>query len=469
MEQTQLILAALQRSTLFSALPQEQRRTLVEQGECLPVESGELIIQEGLPQEACYIILEGEFEIIKSGPEGELVLTVQGRGEIVGEMSLLTQMPPTATVRAACPSQVLKISQEQFRQLLRVYPALSFELLRVVTTRLRNTEVMLNQHEKLASLGTLAAGLAHELNNPAAAARRSSSLLRSRLLAWLEARKGLDALGLDPDLNETILSRLISDILLHDHHDAQSDPLERSDQEQHLEAWLEARGMSDAWEHAPALVEFGWHTAALEKWQDVFSGENMPTILRWLAEGYRVHSLLDEINHSVERLSEIVAAVKSYTYLDEAPKKEIDIHEGLENTLIILKHKLNQGITIQRDYDRSLPKIEAYGSELNQVWTNLIDNAIDAMAGQGTLRLRTARQGDALVVEIGDSGAGIPESALKHIFEPFFTTKEPGKGTGLGLHVSYNIIKKHRGQITVQSQPGDTRFKVSLPILPSIA
>jgi signal transduction histidine kinase len=189
----------------------------------------------------------------------------------------------------------------------------------------------------------------------------------------------------------------------------------------------------------------------------------VPVILRWLATGYIIHILLDEILHSSERVSEIVAAVKSYAYLDEAPKKEIDIHEGLESTLVILKHKIKQGITVERNYDRSLPRLEAYASELNQVWTNLMDNAIDAMNGEGVLRLRTYAQDEALVVEIGDEGPGIPAGVLPHIFEPFYTTKEPGKGTGLGLHVSNLIVQKHRGKIEVHSRPGDTRFIVSLP------
>jgi signal transduction histidine kinase len=359
---------------------------------------------------------------------------------------------------------VLRISSDQFKHIVMTNPALSLELLRTVMVRLRNTEAMLGQREKLASLGTLAAGLAHELNNPAAAARRSASLMRSTVIEWLDTRQGVDALNMDPYLNEAILSRLRSDILLHDHHDLRFDPLERSDRESEIERWLEEKGMFDAWEHVSVLVEYGWDREALETWAAEFSPEQIPVILRWLATGYTVHSLLDEINQSTERVSEIVSAVKAYAYLDEAPKKEIDIHEGLENTLIILKHKLKQGITIQREYDRTLPRLEAYASELNQVWTNLIDNAIDAMDGHGVLTLRTYREANQIVVEVADNGVGISESTMQHLFEPFYTTKEPGKGTGLGLHVSYNIVKKHHGAITVQSKPGDTRFKVSLPL-----
>jgi signal transduction histidine kinase len=464
MQRFALILDTLKRSTIFGGLPEPQQEWLANNGECIAVEEGAILIREGQPQENCFIILEGEFEIVKFSDGSEIVINIQGQGEILGEMSLIGNSMPTATVRATQRSQVLEINQEQFNHIILNNPALSLELLRTMLVRLRNTETMLGQREKLASLGTLAAGLAHELNNPAAAARRSASLLRETVTEWLDTRKEVDALKMTPDQNEIILSRLLSDILLHDHHDTGYDPIERSDRESEIENWLEANGMQDAWEHVSILVEYGWDFGALESWGNEFKAEQIPVILRWLAAGYTVHSLLDEINHSTARVSEIVSAVKSYTYLDEAPRKEIDIHEGLENTLIIMKHKLKQGITIEREYDRSLPKIEAYASELNQVWTNLIDNAIDATEGQGIVRIRTYREANQVIVEIGDNGPGIPDLTLQHLFEPFYTTKEPGKGTGLGLHVSYNIIKKHRGKITVETQPGDTRFKVSLPI-----
>jgi signal transduction histidine kinase len=187
-------------------------------------------------------------------------------------------------------------------------------------------------------------------------------------------------------------------------------------------------------------------------------------VARWLAAGYTVHGLLDEVSISAERISEIVKAVKDYSYLDQAPLKEIDLHEGLESTLMILKHKLKQGVAVTRDYDQSLPHIEAYASELNQVWTNIIDNAIDAMKGQGELRIHTHEANNHVIVEICDSGPGIPPGATPHLFEPFFTTKGPGVGTGLGLSVSYNIVQKHRGRIEARSQPGSTCFTVTLPI-----
>ena len=454
----------LKNSAFLSGLPAPQLDWLIKNGKSISLEAGQILIEENVPQEAFYIITDGEFEIIRKAEEKEVVLAVQGSGQILGEMSAIVDVPPTATVRAFRPSKVLKINREIFNQLLLNNPSAGMSLLRTAMLRLRNTEVMLNQREKLASLGTLAAGLAHELNNPAAAARRSSGQLRHTINDWLNSRLGMDALNLDPRLNDITMTRLRSDIVRHDHHGLGIDPMTRSDRESEVENWLEEHGMDDAWEYAPILVTFDWTPALLEDWCSEFEAAQIPVILRWLATGYIVHSLVDEILHSTERISEIVTAVKSYAYLDEAPKKEIDIHDGLESTLVILKHKLKQGITLQRDYDLNLPRIEAYGSELNQVWTNLIDNAIDATDGAGLLCLRTYQQDDQVVVDIGDNGPGIPPSVEQHIFEPFFTTKGPSKGNGLGLHVSYNIIQKHRGKIVVKSQPGDTHFIVSLPI-----
>ena len=463
MVQEKITPEVLQQSLFLTSLTAEQLDWLVQNGEWVYLESGDVLITQNVPQDAFYIVMEGEFEIIRSSAQEKVVLAVQGKGQILGEMSAIGEVPPTATVRSTCSSCVLKIKRETFHQLIMGNPVIAVELVRTAMIRLRNTEAMLNQREKLASLGTLAAGLAHELNNPAAAAHRSTEQLRQTFNTWLNSRVGLDSLNLEPRLNEIVINKLREHTASHDHTGLTIDPLERSDRETEIEAWLESHGMEDAWEYAPSFVDFDWRPADLSAWCAEFEPAQIPIILRWLATGYIIHVLLDETLQSSERVSEIVAAVKSYAYLDEAPRKEIDIPEGLESTLVILRHKIKQGITIEREYDRSLSHIETYPSELNQVWTNLMDNAIDAMNGEGILRLKTYGNDDHLVVEIGDNGPGIPAEVLPRLFEPFYTTKEPGKGTGLGLHVSYVIVQKHRGKIEVQSQPGDTRFIVSLP------
>jgi signal transduction histidine kinase len=314
----------------------------------------------------------------------------------------------------------------------------------------------------MASLGTLAAGLAHELNNPASAARRSSSQLNDTLRDWPQLTLSLGALGLDAE-QTALIGRLREEMAQRVHTPARLDPLARSDREIRLQDWLESRAIETAWEIAPVLTSFGWQVEDVAQFSAQFSPAQFAVVIRWLCVGTTIYALLDEVYKSAERISEIVKAVKSYSYLDQAPVQEIDIHEGLENTLVILRNKLNPGITIQRDYARDLPRIEAYASELNQVWTNILDNAIDAMQRKGEIRLKTYLHKDDVIVEITDNGPGIPIEVQERIFDPFFTTKPPGTGTGLGLNITYNIIQTHHGHIQVFSKPGETTFRISLP------
>jgi signal transduction histidine kinase len=454
----------LKKNAFFSGLPDDQLDQLLANGERLYLEKGEILMKEGSPPDAFYVVLEGEFEILKYSGNRDVVIAVNGPCSILGEMSLIEDAPRTASVCAAKPCEVLKISHETFDDLVYGNSSVAVALLRTVMRRLRDTEGMLNQQEKLASLGTLAAGLAHELNNPAAAAARSSGQMRQTINEWLKARSDLDALHLDEALNNQVMNRLREDVAQNVLDDQVTDPLERSDRELEIENWLQTFSIDEAWEFAPLLVSYGWQIPDLVQWCASFKTEHIPIVLCVLVKGYQAFSLLGEINNSMERISEIVGAVKDYSYLDQAPLKRVDLHAGLESTLVILKHKLQQGVVVKRDYDQKLPQIEVYGSELNQVWTNLIDNAIDAMQGEGTLGLKTFQEDGQAVVEISDNGPGIPQDVLPRLFEPFFTTKEPGKGTGLGLSVSYNIIQKHRGRIEVSSKPGDTRFVVHLPL-----
>lgn len=454
----------LKQLPLFAGLADDKLVWLIENAEQVTLQAGDVLIEEGSPPDAFYVVLAGEVEVVKRAGGSTVLLALNGPGEMLGEMSLIQNSVRTATVRALRTSRILKISRDLFETLLCGNPATAMAILRTVMVRLHNTQSMMAQNEKLISLGTLAAGLAHELNNPAAAARRSAGQLHSTISQWLKARGALDALHLDPELNEIVVSRLRDDIARNVQQPLAPDALDRSDREYEIEQWLEGCGLDEAYEHASSLAAFGWDVPALEAWTTPFAPEQRPVVMRWLATGYLVYSLLDEVANSTERISEIVKAVKDYSYLDQAPLKEIDVHEGLESTLTMLKHKLKQGVTVKRDYDPSLPRIEAYASELNQVWTNLIDNAIDAMGGQGELRVKTHAGDGCVVVEIADNGPGIPPDVLPRILEPFFTTKGPGVGTGLGLHVSNNIVLKHRGRIDVDSKPGATTFKVTLPV-----
>jgi signal transduction histidine kinase len=242
------------------------------------------------------------------------------------------------------------------------------------------------------------------------------------------------------------------------------DSLERSDREEALARWLETRGVENAWESAPLLVSAGLDSTALTPVADALPPEALCDAVTRIGASSALLRLVAEIENSVSRVSELVRAIKEYSYMDQAPEQEIDIHQGLESTLLMLTHQLKHGVNVVREYDRSLPKIRARGSELNQVWTNLIDNAIDAMNGNGELRIRTSRELDYLLVEIRDNGAGIPQEIRNRIFEPFFTTKGVGEGTGLGLETVYRIVRNHHGEITFESKPGDTRFEVRLPL-----
>jgi signal transduction histidine kinase len=338
------------------------------------------------------------------------------------------------------------------------------EKLENTLNQLQEIQNQLIMQEKMASLGKLSAGMAHELNNPAAAAQRGAAQLHA-LFAQLEAaylkigESNLDKKQLDKVIE---LGQLASERASRpDDRDA----LARSDKESELEDLLEKKGLKNAWQHTPSLVSMRLDRKDIDQLEEDFTPNRFLTVIEWLSCTHTIYSLISEISLGTDRIVEIVKALKSYTFMDKAPIQSVDVHEGLDNTLIILKNKLKKGITVHRAYAKDLPAIQAYGSELNQVWTNILDNAIDAMAGHGTLTLRTRVEGAWLVVEIEDDGPGIPEEIQTKVFDPFFTTKSPGEGTGLGLNISRNIIvQKHQGQISVSSQPGETCFTVLLPI-----
>lgn len=325
-------------------------------------------------------------------------------------------------------------------------------------------EVMLRQSEKLATLGKLSAGMAHELNNPAAAAQRGVEQIRSAFERHLNAHLMLDAANLSPT-QATALRKLFWVIRTCKDRLSALDAVTQSDREAELEQWLEDNGVEEAWDLAPALVTMGYSTEELALLGADFTAEQLPVVLAWLVTGFTIFNVLDEIGEGARRISEIVKALKTYTYLDQAPVQNVDIHTGLENTLVMFRSRLKQGVIVHRHYAQNLPAIEAYGSELNQVWTNIIDNAIAAMKGHGELRLHTRHEGDWVIVAITDNGPGIPKAIQSQIFDPFFTTKPPGEGTGLGLNISHNIIvQKHKGEMSVTSEPGQTCFEIKLPL-----
>jgi signal transduction histidine kinase len=325
-------------------------------------------------------------------------------------------------------------------------------------------ELLLKQSEKLATLGRLSAGVAHELNNPASAVQRGAAQLKEAFSRLSGAQLRLGQLGLWDEHLQT-LAELGERALEGTKKSTNLDALARSDWEDRIVSALEGAGINQGWEGAPTLVEMGFEPDSIKTLGKEFSPEHLSTALDVLTGGHEAQTLVDEIGESSDRISRIVSALKAYTYMDQAPLQFIDIHEGLDNTLVMLRGVLTDGIIVRREYAENLPDVQAYGSEMNQVWTNLIDNAVYALGGQGEIRLRTCGEGNLVVIEIADNGPGIPEEIQPHIFDPFYTTKPVGEGAGLGLNISHNIVvKQHYGELSVQSQPGDTRFIVKLPL-----
>ena len=454
----------LKRIPLFSDLPEQDLDQLCGVIQEVRLSAGEELFTQGSTGDMAYVIREGELEILREAEGRKVLLAVRKVGEVIGEMSLLHEAPRMASVRARTDTLLLALSQEHFDELLNTSTSAARAMLHTITSRLQATESMLRQSEKIAQLGTLTAGVAHELNNPAAAVQRGAGQLKPLIEKLQEAVQGLSNLDLT-DAQRTMLSGLDNEVQERAAQLESLGSLTRSDREYELETWLDGHNVSNAWEMAPALVSMGFTKERLSELFELFSQEVFGVVTAWLSARYAVYSLLEEVEQGSKQISQIVKALKSYAYLDQAPVQMIDVHEGLDNTLVMLRSKFKGGVSINRAYAEDLPRIQAYGSELNQVWTNLIDNAVDALEGHGEISIHTRSEGEWVVVEILDTGSGIPQEIQSKIFDPFFTTKEQGKGTGLGLDISYKIVvQRHRGDIRVTSQPGKTCFEVWLPV-----
>ncbi len=434
----------------FSDLPQALLDQVCRQSEQITVPAETTIIEEDSLSEDMFVVVDGELRVTKQGSDREVTLASLGPGEVVGEIALLDEAPRTATVTTTCESNLIRIPADAFEALIGDSRVVR-RMFRTVTSRLRGIEDTLRHEERMAALGRMAAQLMHELNNPAAAVGRSMA----------RAEEVYVALGDATILLAGIVDLLQRPIPVPDRPE-RLDPLTRAKLEDEVAAWLDDLQVEGSWELSPALTSDGWTVELLEDTTRGLDRETASKFARWLGLRSLASQLIGEVRIGAGRISELVRVVKNYSYLDQAPVQEIDPTEGINDTLILLKHKL-RGIDTVFEVEPGLPVIEASGRDLNQVWTNLIDNAADAMDGHGTLTIRATRVDGGVQIEISDTGPGIDPDVQKRIFDPFFTTKEPGKGTGLGLHTVHTIVTRSGGEITAESSPDGTTFRLTFP------
>jgi len=462
--------AELRELFLFDKLTGDQLAWLCEHGTVIATGPGP-VYAEGEPAEFLYVLLAGTIVLSRRiGDDDVEVTRTSSPGVYAGAFFayLGDRVPQTYnnSMRAAEPCRFFTLDAATFAGLMHDWFPMPVHLLEGLFFGIRNTQEAIGQRERLLALGSLSAGLTHELNNPAAAAVRAADSLRERVGRMRGRLAALAASGRDVPFIAQIV-KLQEEAVDRAARARPQSPIEAADAEDAVAGWLDAHGIAGGWDLAPSFVQAGLDTGWLERVAAAASGQSgaLDGAIRWLGDTVETELLMTEISDSVARISALVGAARQYSQLDRAPYQVVDIHDLLDSTLVMLDGKIGPGIGVVKDYDRSLPRIPGYPAELNQVWTNLIDNAVSAMAGTGTLTIRTAADQDRLLVEFADTGPGIPDQIRDRIFEPFFTTKPVGQGTGLGLDISWRIIvSRHHGDLKVQSVPGDTRFRVWLPL-----
>jgi signal transduction histidine kinase len=450
----------LLRVPAFADLPDDQLAWFLSHSEEVHLAGGETYVRQGDPADWMFVILEGQFQW-RGEFGGETVVLAGKPGDVTGVLPFSRMKQFTVTGRAVTNGRILRFPTSLFTELVQRMPELTKRLVGLLSDRIREATRFEQQRDRLASLGKLSAGLAHELNNPASAAQRATNQLRDILKKIKNASLELGRRDLT-SAQKAEIERMEASFTQPE--SVPPDALTISDLEDQIDSLLRSHGQNDLWMLAAALARRNIKPEALESLFASLEADTARAALVRIAASVEVASLLHEIESSTSRISDLVRAIKEYTYMDQAAVQNVDVVKSLENTLTILNHKLKHGVTVQRDYQRVPLLVNSFGSELNQVWTNIIDNAIDAMKGKGELRVRTYRDDGFVVVEIGDNGPGISPEVQPHIFEPFFTTKKVGEGTGLGLDTVQRIVKKHRGNIQVTSKPGDTCFQVWLPV-----
>jgi signal transduction histidine kinase len=454
---------------LFEKLDDRQLAWLCAEGRVEELPVG-FVYREGEPATCFYVLIEGSLTMSRRVGEDDVeIVRSSNPGVYAGAFQAYLgdriRQTYTNSMRITEPSRFFVLDAELFAQLMRDWFPMALHVLEGLFFGTQSTQQAVEQRERLLALGSLSAGLTHELNNPAAAAVRATSLLRERVDAMRHKLASLAAGPFDHrtlqaivDLQEVAVERVAGAVPL--------TPMQAADREDELGQWLEAQGVADGWELATVFVQAGLDQAFLDRIAATVGSDQLGDAVRWISCSVDAQLLLNEIEDSTTRVSTLVGAAKQYSQMDRSPYQIVDVHELLDSTLLMLSGKLGPDITVVKEYDRSLPAIPAFAGELNQVWTNTIDNAVAAMGGSGTLTIRTSKDEEYLLVEIGDTGPGVPEEIRSRIFEPFFTTKPFGEGTGLGLDISWRIVvNKHHGDLRVESTPGDTRFQVRLPLV----
>jgi signal transduction histidine kinase len=455
---------------LFEKLADDQLAWLCTEGRIEEFQPG-FAYREGEPAVCFYVLIEGSLVMSRRVGEDDVeIVRSDNRGVYAGAFQAYLgdriRQTYSNSLRITAPSRFFLLDADKFAQLMRDWFPMALHVLEGLFFGTQSTQQAVEQRERLLALGSLSAGLTHELNNPAAAAVRATSLLRERVDSMRHKLASIatgaydrEALTAMVDLQELAVGQVAAAPSL--------TPMQAADREDELGQWLEAHDVPDGWDLAPVFVQAGIDESFLNRVVDAVPAPQIGDAIRWISCSIDAQLLLDEIEESTTRVSTLVGAAKQYSQMDRSPYQVIDVHDLLDSTLLMLSGKLGDGITVVKQYDHSLPPIPAFAGELNQVWTNLIDNAIAAMGGTGTLTVRTARDREYLLVEIGDTGPGVPEEIRSRIFEPFFTTKPFGEGTGLGLDISWRIVvNKHHGDLRLESSPGDTRFQVRLPFVP---
>ncbi|MEU8610077.1 ATP-binding protein [Actinoplanes sp. NPDC048791] len=463
--------AELRTLFLFEKLTDEQLTWIADHGCTQHVAAGDLVIEEGAPAGHFFVLLSGTVALTRRvGQDDVQTIRTEQRGVYMGATQAYIrdeglERKYMASMRALDDSDFFVLTAEDFGWMMREWFPMAIHLLEGLTLGMRSTQAAISERQRLVALGALSAGLMHELNNPAAAASRATGALRQRV-AGMRHKLGMLAAGKVAPERLDALVELQEDVIERAAKAPTLTAMQAADREDELGDWMEEHSVTGGWDLAPVFAQGGLDIECLELIKaKVVEPGLLDQAIHWIGYALETEQLMSDIEDATGRVSSLVASAKQYSQLDRAAHQWIDVHTGLDSTLVMLGHKIGDGVKVVKDYDRSLPQVPAHPAELNQVWTNIIDNAVQAMHGAGTLTIRTYREDDHVVVSIGDTGPGVPEELRKRVFEPFFTTKAVGEGTGLGLDISYRIVVNgHGGDIVLKSQPGDTKFLVSLPL-----